>query len=294
MNTNSTPIRYESQNRISQRLDLVFHGLSLLAAITVVGLATWLLVDLFTAVGSFQFRFLTELPRDGGRAGGIRSVLVSTSLILFICLAVAIPLAVGSAIYLSEFVDPRSRLVRFVEASVMLLSSIPSVVFGLFGLVLFCRLMGLGITILSGGLTLACMVLPLLFAVVFSGLRSLPDHLRRSATAAGLSKTTMIVQLLLPAIRTPVLIGTVLATARALSETAALLFTSGYATRMPESVFDSGRSISVHIFDLAANQHGGQTNAKLSALVLLVILIIFNALAIRFMSNHRTNWTGGR
>ncbi len=292
MNTKENSLHHNhTQHRGSQRVDLAFHALSAASALLVVGLAGWLIGDLLTAVGDFRPGFLTELPKDGGRAGGIGSVLISTCLILFICLLVAIPLSVGSAIYLSEFADPHSRRVRWVESSVTLLSSIPSVVFGLFGLVLFCRLLGLGISILSGGLTLACMVIPLMFAVVFSGLRSLPEHLRCSATAAGLSKTTMIIQLLLPSIRTPILIGTVLATARALSETAALLFTSGYATRMPKSIFDSGRSISVHIFDLAANQHGGQTNAKLSALVLLVILILFNALAIGFMGNRRTTWT---
>lgn len=266
--------------------NLVFYLASIGSVMLVIAMTGWLLWDLLSVAGEFRPNFLIEQPEDAGRAGGIGSVLVSTSLILVICLLVAVPLAVGSAIYLSEFVDPQSRLVKLVELSVALLASIPSVVFGLFGLVLFCRLMGLGISILSGGLTLACMVLPLLFAVVFSGLRSLPDHLRRSATAAGLSKTTMITQLLLPSVRTPVLIGTVLATARALSETAALLFTSGYSARMPKSVFDSGRSLSIHIFELANVGQGGQTNAKLTALVLLVILTLFNVVAIWFMGNR--------
>ena len=266
--------------------NLAFYLASIASVLFVVSMTGWLLWDLLTVAGEFRPNFLTELPEDAGRAGGIGSVLVSTSLILVICLLVAVPLSVGSAIYLSEFVDPESRVVKLVESSVALLASIPSVVFGLFGLVLFCRLMGLGISILSGGLTLACMVLPLLFAVVFSGLRSLPDDLRRSATAAGLSKTTMITQLLLPSVRTPVLIGTVLATARALSETAALLFTSGYSTRMPKSIFDSGRSLSIHIFELANVGQGGQTNAKLTALVLLVILTLFNVVAIWFMGSR--------
>lgn len=276
--------------RSNKPFNLLFYLASVGSVLLVVTMTGWLLWDLMMAAGNFRPGFLIELPEDAGRAGGIRSVLVSTSLILVICLLIAVPLSIGSAVYLSEFVDPKSRLVRFVESSVTLLASIPSVVFGLFGLVLFCRLMGLGISILSGGLTLACMVLPLLFAVVFSGLRSLPDSLRRSATATGLSKTTMIVQLLLPSIRTPILIGTVLATARALSETAALLFTSGFSARMPSSVFDSGRSLSIHILELSNVGQGGQTNAKLTALVLLLVLTLFNLVAIWFMGvNKKVN-----
>lgn len=278
--------------RSNKLVNLLFYLASVGSVLIVVAMTGWLLWDLLTAAGNFHPSFLIELPEDAGRAGGIRSVLLSTCLILVICLLIAVPLSVGSAIYLSEFVDPKSRVVRLVESSVTLLASIPSVVFGLFGLVLFCRLMGLGISILSGGLTLACMVLPLLFAVVFSGLRSLPDSLRRSAAATGLSKTTMIVQLLLPAIRTPILIGTVLATARALSETAALLFTSGFSTRMPNSVFDSGRSLSIHILELANVGQGGQTNAKLTALVLLAILTLFNVLAIWFMGSRNNTSLG--
>lgn len=255
------------------------HMLASLSSLLVVSLSIWLLWDVVSVVGEFRLGFLTEAPQQGGRVGGISTILVSTGWILAICLSVSVPLAVGTAIFLAEFVDPQSRTIRLVDTSVTLLASIPSVVFGLFGLVLFCRLMGFGISILSGGLTLACMVLPLLFSVVYSGLRAVPDQLRRAAAASGLSKTTMILRLLIPSVRTQALIGVVLATARALSETAALLFTSGYVTRMPESMYDSGRSISVHIFDMAMIGHGGQDQARLTALVLLMILCLFNVLS---------------
>lgn len=264
------------------------------SALLVMAFSGWLVWDLVSSIADFRLSFLTQGPEDSGRAGGISTIIVSTLWILLICLAVAVPLAVGSAIYLSEFANPRGTIVRLVNGSVNLLASVPSVVFGLFGMVLFCQILGFGFSILAGGLTLACMVMPLLFAIVFSGLRSAPDSLRTAAAATGLSKTTMVWRLMIPQVKSSILVGSILATARALSETAALLFTSGYVMRMPESVFDSGRSLSVHIYSLALNVADAKTNARLTALVLLVLLAVINVGATYWFSSKekRSRWVG--
>ncbi|MGQ0529114.1 MAG: PstA family ABC transporter permease, partial [Panacagrimonas sp.] len=153
------------------------------------------------------------------------------------------------------------------------------IVFGLFGNALFCVMLGMGFSILSGGLTLACMALPLLIRATEQGLRAVPDDYRQAAAALGVSRWTVTVQVLLPAAVPGLLAGLVLGIGRALAETAALIFTSGYVDRMPSSLMDSGRAMSIHIYDLAMNIPGGERNAYGTALVLVALLLLINLAA---------------
>jgi phosphate transport system permease protein len=248
-----------------------------LAAAGVCATFACLLIEIVRAgYSEVSWEFLTTQPQDAGRAGGIGTVLVSTGLVLTVCLAVSIPVGVGAATWLSEFTTPGSRRARFVTGCVDLLASVPSIIFGLFGMVFFSQVMNLGLSILSGGLTLACMVLPIVIQTTHAGLRSAPDELRLGAAALGLSRTSTLWYLLFPAAIHGVVAGLLLSLGRAMAETAALIFTSGYATRMPESLLDSGRTLSVHIYDLAINVTGGESRAYASAFVLLIVLLIVN------------------
>ncbi|MBD1839467.1 phosphate ABC transporter permease PstA [Coleofasciculus sp. FACHB-64] len=238
----------------------------------------WLLSDIFiSGIGQISWDFLTTAPRNAGRDGGIASILVSTALIVGVCMAVSIPLGVGTAILLAEFTSNQSILGRLVRLSLDVLAGVPSIVFGLFGNAFFCKTLGMGFSILSGGLTLACMVLPILIRSTQEGFRGVPDDYRRSAAALGLSRTATLWELLLPAAMPGLVVGLLLGLGRAIAETAALIFTSGYVDRMPESLWDSGRSLSVHIYDLAMNVSGGEPNAYASALVLVSFLLLINA-----------------
>jgi phosphate transport system permease protein len=134
------------------------------------------------------------------------------------------------------------------------------------------------------------MILPILTRTTEAGLRAAPDEIRMAAAALGLSRTTTLVRLLIPAAAPAVAAGLVLGIARALAETAALLFTSGYGLRMPGSLLDSGRALSVHIYDLAMNVPGGEPRAYGSALVLVGLLLAINGAA--FLLAER--WLGGR
>jgi len=138
------------------------------------------------------------------------------------------------------------------------------------------RQLGLGFSILSGGLTLACMVLPILIRSIEEGFRAVPQEYRLGAAALGLSRRATLFHLLLPAAVPGVIVGLVLGVGRAITETAALIFTSGYVDRMPESLLDSGRSLSIHIYDLSMNVPGGNGNAYATALVLVILLLIIN------------------
>jgi len=249
-------------------------------ALGVMGTLGWILVDLLRfGLGGVSWSFLTEAPRDAGRAGGIGPILVSTVWILAVSLVVAVPLGVGCAAYLAEWAPTGAPLGRAVRRSLDLLAAVPSIVFGLFGMVFFSQILGLGFSILAGGLTLACMVLPILIRATEAGFRSAPQELRRGAAALGLSRGAALRHLLLPAAVPGLVVGLVLGIGRALAETAALIFTSGYVTRMPSSLLDSGRALSVHIYDLAMNVPGGEGNAYATALVLIVLLMAINGTA---------------
>lgn len=230
--------------------------------------------------GQVSWEFLTAQPRSAGRAGGIGPILVSTGAVLAVCMAAAVPVGLGTAVLLAEFTGEEGTFGRMIRISLDVLAGIPSIVFGLFGNALFCRALGLGFSILAGGLTLACMVLPLLIRTVEAGLRGAPAELRLSAAALGISRLSALTQLVLPVAAPSVAVGLVLAVTRALAETAALIFTSGYVDRTPRSLLDSGRTLSVHVLDLAMNVPGGDENACASALVLLVLLIGFNLVSL--------------
>lgn len=250
------------------------------AAALVTAMFFWLLTDVVRHGWSgLTWEFLSTDPIKAGRAGGIRSILVSTLLILLVCMAVSLPLGLGSAILLSEYTSEESVFGRFVRRSLDVLAGVPSIVFGLFGNALFCKAMGMGFSILSGGLTSACMVLPILICATEEGFRSVPNEYRMGAAALGLSRTTTLFKLLLPVAVPGLVVGFVLGLGRAIAETAALIFTSGYVDRMPSSLMDSGRSLSIHIFDLSMNVPGGNNNAYTTALVLMMLLLAINLVA---------------
>ncbi|MFK7896597.1 MAG: phosphate ABC transporter permease PstA [Myxococcota bacterium] len=264
------------------------------AAIVVFGVFGALLFDVVSSgLPRLSPEFVTDSPSDFGRLGGIGPILVSTAMILGVCFSVALPVGLGCAIWLSEYEAEEGGLIRLVRRSLDVLAGLPSIVFGLFGYAFFCQGLGLGFSILSGGLTLSCMVLPILVRSVEVALRAVPDDLRAAATALGFSKTATIRQLILPAALPGVLVGVILGIGRALAETAALLFTSGYVTRMPSSVSDSGRALSVHVYDLAMNVPGGDGAAYASAFVLLVLLIAMNTVATGLVQHwqRRKGWT---
>jgi phosphate transport system permease protein len=228
-----------------------------------------------------SWRFLVEAPADAGRAGGIGPILVSTGLILAVCLAASVPIGAATAILLAEFSRGTGWIGRVVRRSLDVLAAVPSIVFGLFGNAVFSVYLGLGFSILAGGLTLACMVLPLLIRSMEEGLRAVPDDYRQAAAALGLSHAATLSRVLLPAATPGLVVGLVLGIGRALAETAALLFTSGYVARMPGSLLDSGRALSVHVYDLAMNVPGGTGHAYATALVLVGLLLSVNLITIR-------------
>lgn len=273
--------RMISRNRLAE--SLVRAG-----ALFLIAVFFWLVGDLvWGGIGELSTEFLTRPPLNAGRDGGIGSILVSTGWILLVAVAVSVPLGLGCAVLLAEFSRRENGFARFVRLSLDILAGVPSIVFGLFGNAFFCIHLGLGFSILSGGLTLACMVLPILIRTAEEGLRAAPDEYRFAAAALGLSRSSALFHLLLPAAMPSIIAGLLLGIGRAAAETAALIFTSGYVDRMPGSVLDSGRALSVHIYELAMNVAGGDANARASALVLILILVLINGTAMELAGRWR-------
>ncbi len=273
--------------------DIILGALSAIAALTGVGALIWIITDLVQlGLPQLSLDFLTGEVTESGSSGGIGPILVSTALILLSCLAVAVPLGVGCALWFAEMIPEKSRVGKLLSASIDLLASVPSIVFGLFGMIFFCQVLGLGFSILSGGLTLACMILPIVIRTSISAMRAIPRDLRPAAAALGLTQTTTLRKILIPRALPGILVGVTISVARALSETAALIFTSGYATRWPGSLSDSGRAVSVHIYDLAMNIPNGAARASASALVLLILILAINLAASFFSDRWLANQSG--
>ena len=268
---------------LSQKRNLFLDALMAVCAwgcaLAVCAAACLLLYSVVVAgLAEVSWDFLSAEPADSGRSGGIAPIILSTAYIVGVCLFATVPLGVGTAVFLADHTTGRSKLASWIRVSLDVLGGVPSIVFGLFGNAFFCLALGMGYSILSGGLTLACMVLPIFIRISESAIRNVASDHYRAATALAVSKWTTTFRIILPLAIPGLLAAFTLGLARALAETAALIFTSGYVTRYPESLHDSGRSLSVHIYDLALNVTGGNDRAFATAAVLVIMLLLINAL----------------
>ena len=232
--------------------------------------------------------FLLEDPGRAGRSGGIAALLISTGWILALCLLVAVPVGLGCALYLSESLPADSRRAQWLGGVLDMLAAVPSVVYGLFGYQFFAITLGLGFSILSGALALSLMVLPLMIRSAEQAMRAVPMGYRQARDALALSRWGWVRRILLPCAAPGIAVGIILSAGRALAETAVLLFTAGYVLRRPDSLFDSGRTLSVHIYDLAMNVPGGMPRAAATAVVLVALLVVLNLLVRRVLRQPMT------
>lgn len=251
-----------------------------LCAALVAAALLWIVGDLLhIGLSHLSLDFMFMELQDAGRSGGIAPILVSTLLIIGVTLAVALPLGLMAAVWLAEFAVRGDALGRAIRLGLDVMAGVPSIVFGLFGNAFFCIFLGMGFSILSGGLTLACMILPVFIRTSEIGLATVPDAWRQGAAALGMTRSAAVWHILLPAAAPAIAAGMMLGIGRATAETAALIFTSGYADRMPASLLDSGRGLAVHIYDLSMNVTGGDAAAHAAALVLIALIVVFNLLA---------------
>lgn len=204
--------------------------------------------------------------------------IVNTFLMTLLSLLIATPLGIFSAIYLVEYAKRGSKVVKIVRITAETLSGIPSIVYGLFGMLFFVVTLHWGYSILSGAFTLAIMILPLIMRTTEEALKSVPDTYREGSFGLGAGRLRTVFRIVLPPAVPGILAGVILAVGRIVGETAALIFTAGTVPEIPESLLDSARTLSVHMYNLS--REGLYVDqAYATAVVLLVVVIVINGLS---------------
>ena len=253
-------------------------GVSRATSLFVTGILVAILAYLVVhGIGRLSPAFFLQAPVDLGRAGGILPILVSTALLAVVALAIAVPLGVGTAVFLTEYTR-EGWLTTVIRFGAECLAGIPSIIFGLFGFMLFVVALGMGWSILSGGLTLACMVLPTIIRTSEEAIKTVPHGMRELGYSLGATKSQVITRIVLPAARSGIITGIILALGRVIGETACVIFTTGISMEMPGSLFDSARSMSVHFY-LLAREGISMEMAYATALALVGMIILVNAVA---------------
>lgn len=203
---------------------------------------------------------------------------LNTLIMTVVSLAITIPFGIGSAIYLVEYAKRGSKSVKLVRLTTETLSGIPSIVYGLFGMLFFVTFLGFKQSILAGACTLAIMNLPSIMRSTEEALKSVPDSYREASYGLGAGKVRTIFRVVLPAAVSGILSGIILAIGRIVGETAALIYTAGTMTDLVGSIFDSGRTLSLHMYLLSTEAlYSGEAYA--TAVVLLILVIVINAVS---------------
>ena len=204
--------------------------------------------------------------------------IINTLLMTLLSLLVCVPLGIGAAIWLTEYAPRGSRLVKLVRMTAETLSGIPSIIYGLFGALFFVVAMGMGLSLLSGALTLSIMVLPTIMRTMEEALLAVPDSYREGSFGLGAGRLRTTFKVVLPSAVPGILSGVILAIGRIVGETAALIYTAGTVAKVPDSLLDSTRTLSVHMYTISTEGlYMDQSYA--TAVVLLVMVLLINSLS---------------
>lgn len=238
--------------------------------------------------GSLSWEFITQAPRRGMTEGGIFPAIIGTLLVTMVTAVLAVPMGMFAAIYLNEYAK-QTKLTRLIRLAIRNLSGVPSIVYGLFGVILFVNILKFGTSILSAGLTLGLLTLPWTITASEEALKTVPNSFREGALALGATKWQSIRTNVLPYSLSGMLTGTVLGLARAAGETAPILFTGAafYLPILPKSLGDQFMALPYHLYVLATQHHNITLVRPLAygtALVLLIfiLLMIFSVAIVRY------------
>ena len=204
--------------------------------------------------------------------------LVTTLMMVVMSLAVAVPLGIFTAIHTVEYASRGNRLVKVVRVTAETLSGIPSIVYGLFGLLFFVTWLGWGFSLLAGSFTLAIMILPLVMRTTEESLKSVPDTYREASYGLGAGRLRTVFRIVLPSAAPGILAGVILGIGRIVGETAALIYTSGTVAKIPENVLASGRTLAVHMYALSS-EGLDMDKAYATSVILLLVVVGVNTLS---------------
>ena len=284
MTDNGMKSIYQKRTRIG---DNILKVLIYLAAGVAIALLVGIMGDVFVrGLPQVSWQFLSTVQSSLKGTFGILGNIINTIYIIVITLIIAAPIGIGSAIYLNEYAKP-GKLVRTIEFTTEILSGIPSIIFGLFGMVFFGMTLKLGYSVLTGSFTLTLMVLPLITRNTQEALKTVPDSYRSGALGIGATKWYMIRTILLPSAAPGILTGVILSIGRIVGESAALLFTAGSGFQLPKNLFgklfESSGTLTIQLY--LSMQKAKYDQAFGIAVVLLIIVLGINLLT-RFLTNR--------
>ena len=251
--------------------DNLMYGIMALAMSVVIAALLFIIVYIFKSQAGFlRFSFLFSAEN------GILPMIVTTLYVVLVSIAVALPVGIATAIFLNEY-SGNSSLIRILRLAIETLAGIPSIIYGLFGLLVFCRLLSFGQSIIAGAFTLSIMILPVIIRTTEESLKSIPDTFREGSLALGATKFQTIVHLVLPSALPGILTSVILAIGRVIGESAPVLLTVGLTKNMPRTIFESGRTLTIHLYYLTNEavrpEDFGIAFATASVLVILVVVI---------------------
>ena len=252
--------------------NIFFYGIVATLSILVIVSLVWIIgFVLVKGLPNINLEFLTKEPSKMGKEGGILSVIVGTIYITFVSIIIATPIGIGGAVYFTEYAKD-GFVVRTIRFFNNILAGIPSIIFGLFGFAFFVIFCGFGWSVLSGGITLALMILPTIVRATEESLKTVAESYREASLALGATKWETTWKIIIPACKSGILSGLILGIGRAIGETAALILTAGGALNMPVSIFDSTRTMSIHLYTLASEGLSEEKTFATAALLILIVL----------------------
>ncbi|MEZ8144247.1 phosphate ABC transporter, permease protein PstA [Enterovibrio norvegicus FF-33] len=252
-----------------------------LAAGMTVGFLFWIIwYILSNGLQYVDWSFITSDYTRIGEQSGIWPMIVSTIYMVIASISIAAPIGIMTAIYLTEYAKLGSKLVKVIRFCTESLAGIPSIIFGLFGMTFFVGVLGLGFSILSGALTLSILILPVIIRTTEEALMAVPQTYREGSYGLGASKIYTIWKLILPSAMPGIVTSIILSVGRVIGESAPVFLTAGMVARIPESVLDSGRTLTVHLYKLTQELYTVHewNQAYATATVLIVVVLLMNML----------------
>ncbi|OEF25589.1 phosphate ABC transporter permease PstA [Vibrio rumoiensis] len=271
-------VKLKKQRQQKDLMLNIFIGAS--AALTV-GFLFWIIwYILSNGLQHVDWNFITDDYTRTGDEHGIFPMIIATIYMVIASISVAAPLGIMTAIYLTEYAKPGSKLVKVIRFCTESLAGIPSIIFGLFGMTFFVAVLGLGFSILSGALTLSILILPVIIRTTEEALMAVSQTYREGSYGLGASKIYTIWRLILPSAMPGILTSVILSIGRVIGESAPVFLTAGMVARIPESVLDSGRTLTVHLYKLTTELFSVEewNQAYGTATVLIVLVLIINML----------------
>jgi len=278
------------KNKLTQYFGFLLLWISIIPTLFFLGTIIYFIC--IKGISIISWEFLTEAPRRGMTEGGVAPAIVGTLYLTMGAILFSLPLGLACAIYLCEY-SPKGYVVNIIRMSINNLAGVPSVVFGLFGLAVFVKFLGFGVSILSGSLTLGIMVLPQIISASQEALIAVPQSYREASLALGANHWQTIKKIVLPSALPGILTGVILSIGRAAGETAPILFTAAtfYTRGYPDSIFSEVMALPYHIYALMTEGTHPEKQTAIAygcALILMLVVLLMSALAIFLRQRQRS------